>query len=90
MSGTRFAPGKDAELAWVDGQIQLSPGGTDTIPILDVFHNKQVMNLLKLCGTNFWKKITIDFFSNFLYMHVQLCTLDKNALTKGFLTHTGC
>ncbi|XP_011409895.2 PREDICTED: cleavage and polyadenylation specificity factor subunit 2-like [Amphimedon queenslandica] len=42
MSGTRFAPGKDAELAWVDGQIRLSSDGTDSIPVLDVFHNKQV------------------------------------------------
>ena len=47
MSGTRFAPGKDAELAWVDGQIQLNPDGADNVPVLDVFPNKQVMNLLE-------------------------------------------
>ena len=42
MSGTVFAAGKDAELAWVDGQIRLNLDTPDGIPVLDTLPQKQV------------------------------------------------
>lgn len=43
MSGTTFSPGKEAELAWVDGQISVSANSVDSIPVLGVLPQNKVI-----------------------------------------------
>lgn len=48
MSGTVFAQAKEADLAWVDGQIQMNTSdggqGLENVPVLTVLPQSQVSN----------------------------------------------